>query len=49
MAKYWSFFTHFIPLDIIFKPAIIVISFNRAEKAKNNMQKVFRNHIKKRF
>jgi hypothetical protein len=42
-------FQHFIPLDIVFQTGIILISFNRAEKAENNMQKKLRNYLKKRF
>lgn len=36
-------------LDIIFKTAIIIISFNRAVKAEKNMQKQLRNYVKQRF
>jgi len=49
MAKYRPFFDDFETLDIIFKTAIIVISFNRANKAENNMEKTLRNNLNKRF
>jgi len=49
MAKYRPFFDDFKTLDIIFKTAIIVISFNRAIKAENNMQKQLGNHVNQRF
>ncbi len=49
MAKIRPFIAYLCALDIIFKTAIIVISFNRAIKAENNMQKQLRNHVNQRF
>jgi len=41
MAKYRPFFDDFKTLDIIFKTAIIVISFNRAIKAEKIWKKLY--------
>jgi hypothetical protein len=49
MVQIRPFFSCFCSLDIIFKTAIIVNSFNRAIKAVNNMEKQLRNHVNKRF
>jgi len=48
IEKTW-FLKGFIALDIIFKTVIIVISFNRAVKAQNNMRKTLSFRFHKRF